>query len=224
MATKIPHILKCITNSRTHVDRKFHKLRLHELVLNKRYISAKKRSAIAPLPKERRRLCAESPDSIFQDCSVCLGNNLVNIMFSDMVSINFTLPDRFICADCSHLDLPNIITIVPVHKLPIERCRIWLYRIGLKRKAICPCCKSTSIDMMDATWHVSHDVARKNGGTLDLDNLFVFCCNCNLAMGICTVEEYNGDNDGGEEEQKVEQKDSVMSKEVIDGLIILLRG
>ena len=221
---RIDIIRRSIANAVSARDFNFHKLRLNELIVNKRYVAARKRHAFKPLPKDIRRLATLTSSSLFQSCAVCLAKDSCNIIFSDMVTIGHgDKPCGFVCRHCAaSMTLPIIIVIIPVHTLSEERFRVWLYRVGLVRKTTCPCCKVTPLDIMDSSWHVAHDIARVEGGTMDLINLFVTCGSCNLAMQSTTIGAYMQTLQCADEEEKTNDNPQTMALESIDGIMNLL--
>lgn len=62
---------------------------------------------------------------------------------------------------------------------PEGRMRIWINRAGLSDTV--PCVTCNRVLYRTFSWEIGHNRARVNGGTNDLDNLFIQCALCNEA-------------------------------------------
>lgn len=71
------------------------------------------------------------------------------------------------------------------------REQVWLHYAKKNFEIKCPVvwCEN-KISPFD--FHVGHNIAEVNGGTLDINNLKPICCRCNLSMGSqYTIDEWN---------------------------------
>ena len=71
------------------------------------------------------------------------------------------------------------------------REQVWLTKIGEQYKSKCSIvwC-SNIISVFD--FHCGHNIPHSKGGTIDINNLFPICKNCNLGMSDkYTIQEWN---------------------------------
>ena len=71
------------------------------------------------------------------------------------------------------------------------RHECWIYRCGkvFKHKCLIKWCDN-EINVWN--FHCGHDAPDSKGGTLDLDNLYPICSECNLSMSNnYTIKEWN---------------------------------
>ena len=74
-----------------------------------------------------------------------------------------------------------------------QQCWENIFSKVYSHKCYVPWC-TTVIDVW--TFEVGHNVAEKNGGTLDLSNLFPICSLCNKSMGTTSIDDWSKLNGG----------------------------
>jgi hypothetical protein len=189
---KMQQILRAITQATTAHTRNINKIKLRELVVHHRALSTKEAGKLLHCTKQQRNIAWNrifGNAQLFGVCMLCYMPNAVNCCYSDMMQLHDA--QVFACNRCvnSNGGFPVALICLRTNTIDDLRMRVWLYRNGLCRCALCPCC-SKEIHLMESSWHVAHNLASKYGGTDQLSNLFTTCVECNLAMSTNTVQRH----------------------------------
>lgn len=136
--------------------------------------------AAGALPKQARWL-AWTHEDLLAPCDFC-GVGLSNVLFSPL----FRFHDRILFT-CGRCQPPRTFQPVFARSIRANRLKVWLHRVGPLLTATCPCCMATPMRLMESGWHVSHVVARAEGGANAPHNLIPTCGDCNLRMRTATI-------------------------------------